>query len=139
MWTKSYSKKITNADLNKVWNVWIDVNNWNTWLDDIDHASLENEMQLGSIIKFKPKGGPNLNLEVTEFTPLSKFTDLTRFPLAKMYDAHELISTPDGIEIRSTVSIEGPLSFIWRKIVAEDIYKSFPKQTDALINRVNNV
>jgi len=55
---------------------------------------------------------------------------------SRMYDAHELIDRADGVEIRSTVSIEGPLGIVWRKIVAESIAREAPAQTDKLIARV---
>lgn len=138
MWKQSYSITIKASDSKKIWDVWIDVNNWDKWQADIDQAKLDKKMSLGSVIQFKPKGGPNFNLEVTEFVENKKFTDLTKFPLAKMYDEHEIIVKGDEIEIKTTISISGPLSFIWRKIVAENIVKGLPEQTEALINRAVN-
>ncbi len=137
MWTRSYSLKVENLDLEKTWHVWIDVNNWNTWQDDIEFAKLDTNMKLGSKISFRPKGGPTVELEIVEFVEKKKFTDLTRFPLARMYGAHEFLVTGNMTEIRTTMSIEGPLAFIWKAIVARNIVKDLPKQTSALIERVS--
>lgn len=41
--------------------------------------------------------------------------------------------TPDGLKLTTTISISGPLSFICRKLVAEDVAEKLPQQTDALM------
>ena len=71
--------------------------------------------------------------------PNSVFIDLTRFPLAKMYDSHELIDRGDELEIKTTISVDGPLSFVWRKLVAENIVDGLKDQTQRLIDKVRNV
>ena len=57
MWIKSYSKRVEGIDINRIWDVWTDVNKWHTWQDDIEYAKLTDEFKQGSIIHFKPKGG----------------------------------------------------------------------------------
>jgi hypothetical protein len=137
MWTRTYSLKVENIDPEKIWSVWTDVNNWVAWQDDIEFAKLDSKLGLDSRISFRPKGGPTIELKIVEFLDKKKFTDVTKFPLAKMYDAHELLINKNVTEIKTTISIEGPLSFIWKMIVARNIVKSLPKQTNALLERVN--
>ena len=138
MWTKSYSRSVENLNATQVWAVWTDVNQWHTWQDDIEYAKLNGEFEKGNVIHFKPKGGPNIKLELTEVKPDSVFIDLTRFPLAKMFDSHELIDHGDNLEIKSTIRIEGPLSFLWRKLVAENVANGLKEQTERLIEKVRN-
>ena len=138
MWTKSYSKTVENLKAAEVWTVWADVNQWHTWQDDIEFAKLNGEFRKGGLIHFKPKGGPNFKLELTEVKPNSVFVDLTRFPLARMFDSHEIIDHGEKLEIKSTIRIEGPLSFLWRKLVAENVAKGLEEQTDRLIEKVKN-
>jgi hypothetical protein len=135
MWSKSYSTTVTDLTAEKVWSVWTDVDRWKDWQDDIEFANLEGSFVEAGIIQFRPKGGPTLKLELTEVVPKRKFVDLTRFPLAKMHDSHELISHADGLEIRTTISLSGPLAFVWRKIVAEGIVSGLEAQTAKLIER----
>ena len=90
------------------------------------------------MIHFKPKGGPNIRLELTEVKPNYSFVDLTRFPLARMFDLHELLDHGDKLEIKSTIRIEGPLSFLWRKLVAENVAKGLKEQTERLIEKAKN-
>ena len=138
MWTKSYSKTVEKLTAAQVWAVWTDVNQWHQWQDDIEYAKLDGEFEKGSVILFKPKGGPKIKLEVTAVEPDSVFVDLTRFPLARMFDSHELIDHGDKLEIKSTIRIEGPLSFLWKKIVAENVANGLEAQTERLIEKVRN-
>ncbi|MDF0607099.1 hypothetical protein HZU77_015855 [Neisseriaceae bacterium TC5R-5] len=139
MWSKTYSKKITGVQAEDVWEVWTDVNQWHTWQPDIEYAKLNGDFKVGNTLKFKPKGGPDLSIEIVKLEPGRQFTDLTYFPGARMFDSHELISHKDGLEIRTTISINGFLSFLWRKIVAEDVANGMEIQTEALIERAKKL
>ena len=139
MWSKTYSQKVAGLQADRLWKVWTDVNQWHTWQDDIEYAKLEGEFQTGTRFSFKPKGGPKINIELTKVEPKRVFIDLTRFPLAKMYDSHEIISHGDVLEIKTTISIEGPLSFLWRKLVAENVAQGMKEQTEKLIKRAKSV
>jgi hypothetical protein len=138
MWQKSYSKRIKGLDAGQVWKVWTDVDQWHTWQDDIQYARLEGAFTTGNRIRFKPKGGPRFNLELTRVEAEAVFVDLTQFPLAKMYDSHELIKHGDELEIKTTITVSGPLSLVWRKLVAENVAKGMSEQTDRLIEKVRN-
>lgn len=138
MWSKSYSRVVEGLSASQVWGVWTDVNQWHTWQDDIEYAMLDGEFKKGSLFRFKPKGGPDIKIEITEVEPNALFVDLTRFPLARMYDTHELIEHDNGLEIRSTIRIEGPLSFLWRKLVAEEVADGMKEQTEKLIEKATN-
>ena len=138
MWSKTYSKKVQGLKAEQVWKVWADLNQWHTWQSDIEYAKLEGEFKVGNTFLLKPKGGPRVNIEIIKVEPNRQFTDLTRFPGAKMYGSHEFVIHGDELEIKTTMSIEGPLSFVWRKIVAEDVANGMMEQTDNLIEKARN-
>lgn len=139
MWIKTHSTRVKGLKAEDVWKVWTDVNGWHTWQTDIEYAKLVGEFEVGNTFQFKPKGGPEIPIEIVKIEPGRQFTDLTRFPGARMFDAHELISHGDELEIRTTLSIEGFLSFIWRKIVAENVANGMKEQTEALIERARKL
>jgi len=139
MWSKTYSKTVQGLKADNVWKVWTDVNQWHVWQDDIEYAKLDGEFKVGNTFLLKPKGGPKVNIEIIKVEPNIIFTDLTRFPLAKMYGSHEFFVHGDELEIKTTMSIEGPLSFVWRKIVAEDVANGMQEQTERLIEKARNV
>ena len=138
MWSKTYSKKVAGLKVDRLWKVWSDVNQWHTWQDDIEYAKMDGEFTAGNTYKMKPRGGPEVSIELSKVEPNRAFADLTRFPLATMHATHEFIQSGAELEIKTTVSIEGALSFVWRKIVAEGVANSLPEQTDKLIQRAKN-
>jgi hypothetical protein len=139
MWSKSYSKQVSGLSVEHIWAVWTNVNQWHEWQPDIEEAKIEGEFKVGNTFMLKPKGGPKVKIEIIEVEPFKHFTDLTRFPGARMYGSHEFIVHGNELEIKTTMSIEGPLSFLWRKLVAEDVANGMPDQTECLISTVRNV
>ena len=133
MWSRTHSTVVKGLKAEQVWQVWTDVNQWHTWQPDIDHARLDGAFAVGNTFVLKPKGGPTVNIEIVRADTNRQFTDLTRFPGARMYGAHEFVVRGDEMEIRTTMSIEGPLAFVWRKIVAEGVANGMPEQTERLI------
>lgn len=138
MWSKAYCKKVKGLKAEEVWKVWTDLNLWHTWQSDIEYAKLEGEFKVGNTFLLKPKGGPRVSIEIIQLEPNRKFVDLTRFPGARMYGSHEFLIHGDELEIVTTMSIDGPLSFLWRKLVAEGVANGMKDQTENLINKVKN-
>lgn len=138
MWSKTYSKRVSGVTLEKVWQVWFDVNQWHTWQTDIEYARLEGEFKVGNNISMQLKEGPKVAFEIVSVAPGQEFTDVTRFPGARMFDSHELIDHGDEVEIRTTIRVKGILSFLWRKLVAENVASGMAAQTDALIEKARH-
>ena len=139
MWSKHHSMSFEGVRPEQVWKVWSDVNQWHVWQGDIEYARLEGAFETGQVFKFRPKGGPELDIELTEVKPLAGYADLTRFPLAKMHDAHEIVDHGDRLEIRNTLTVSGPLGFLWRKLVAEGVAASIEDQTRRMVERARHV
>ena len=78
-------------------------------------------------------------MELIKIELYKNFTDLTKFPGARMYGIHEFIMNDGVLEIKTTMQIEGVLSFIWRKLVAEKIADTEEEQTNKLIERVIDI
>jgi polyketide cyclase/dehydrase/lipid transport protein len=138
MWSSTHSKTVKGLKTEQVWQAWTDVNQWHTWQPDIEHARLDRAFAAGNTFVLKPKGGPKVNIEIITAEPGSRFTDLTRFPGARMYGNHEFIVRGDELEIRTTMSIDGPLAWLWRKIVAEGVAKGMAAQTERLVEKAAN-
>ena len=110
MWSRSYSTTVEGLDASRLWDVWTDVNQWYTWQDDLEYARLDGAFTKGNVCHFRPKGGPSIELELIEVIPNTVFVDLTRFPLARMYDSHELVDHGDKVESgrRSNLKVPCP-------------------------------
>lgn len=126
MWTKSYSIVTNEVTKQQMWNLFSDVNNWHTWDTGIEFAKLEGKFEKGNHFMFQPKGGPKLKIGIIEAVENKKFTDFTKFPLAKMYGEHTFEDTSNGLKITTTMKVEGLLGFLWVKIVAQKIADALP-------------
>lgn len=127
MWTKSYSVTTKDVTKEQMWNLFADVNKWPLWDEGVEFTELKGNFEKGNSFILKPKGGPKTKVTLLETVVNKSYIDLTAFPLAKMYGSHVFEETPDGLKITITMSVKGILSFLWVKIVAEDIVKGLPE------------
>ncbi|MBN9342800.1 MAG: hypothetical protein BGO76_07670 [Caedibacter sp. 38-128] len=132
MWSKSYSNTFKNLKKERVWALWEDVNNRHKWDLDSEYCKLEDSFEVGAKFILKPIGAPVIQIEIIDVRKNHKFTDRTRFWGAIMDGIHEMEETKDGLKLTTTIQISGPLSFLWRKLVADGIVKTLPEQTEAL-------
>jgi len=126
MWTKSYSIVSKEVTKEQMWKLFSDVNNWHTWDNGIEFAKLEGKFEKGNYFTLRPKGGPNVKVELLETIENKSFLDVTKFPLAKMYDNHVFEEINGELKITNTISMKGILGFLWVKIVAQKIVDALP-------------
>jgi hypothetical protein len=134
MWIKSYSIVTREVTKEQMWRLFADVNNWHQWDEGIEFAKLEGNFEKGNRFLLRPKGGPNVKIEIAEAIENKLFIDLTKFPLAKMFGEHLLEETTEGLKITTTMKVEGLLSFLWIKLVAQGIVDSLPRDMQNQIN-----
>ena len=67
------------------------------------------------------------------------FLDVTKFPLAKMYDEHSFDETPQGLKITNTITVKGILGFLWVKIVAQKIADALPNDMQQQIKSASKL
>ncbi len=136
MWTKSYSITVPGIKAKQIWDAYTDINGWPRWHDDLEWTELKGSFKKGAIFYIKVKNGPKVRLEITECLPNSSFTDSTNFFLATMSDKKLFEDTKQGVRITNTLIIKGPLSFLWRKLVAEKVAADVPHEIEKLVQLV---
>lgn len=136
MWQQS-KQRVIKGNKEAVWKLWSDVQNWDRWDNDVEHATLEGGFKTGSTIMFKIKNGPKIKMSLVEVIDKAKYTDLTKFPLAKMYGEHLMEEVPGGLMLTTTITVKGPLRWLWKKLVAEDVVKEIPFQFDNIERLIN--
>ncbi|MBK7635986.1 MAG: SRPBCC family protein [Saprospiraceae bacterium] len=139
MWTKSHSIVTNEVTKEQMWKLFADVNNWHTWDEGIEFAKMEGKFEKGNFFTLRPKGGPNVKVELLETVENKSFLDVTKFPLAKMFDNHTFEETPQGLKITNTISVTGVLGFLWRKIVAQKIVDSLPNDMQTQIKAASKL
>ena len=134
MWIRSFSKEYQNIRKKDIWSIWLDVNNYPSWHNDLDYCKLEGEFKVGNFFRLKPKGAPEVKVYFTEIIPEKKFVDCTHFFGAKMFDTHEIEETNTGIKITNIISVSGFLKFLWIKLVAKNVANSAEHEMDAVVD-----
>lgn len=136
MWKKEHKVIAKDVTAQQIWQVWSDIKNWPKWDSGLEACwwlTPHTELKPGAIFNLKIKNGPKFKIFITEAKPYKAFIDYTQFFLARMYDTHELKETADGLEITNTISMTGPLAWVWRKLVGENVAAGISKQTQNLI------
>ena len=130
MWIKSHTIVTKSATREQMWHLFADVNDWHRWDDGIEYARIEGEFKAGNHFLLKPKGSPEVKIHLVETQENQKFVDETRFPLATMNGTHTFETTSEGLRITTTMSMKGPLGFLWRKLVAQGIVDGLPGEME---------
>ncbi len=131
MWQFQYSVMAKNLSKEQVWAVWSDIANWNKWDDDI--ASSEGVFAEGAIISIKPKKGPRVSAAMTCELHQS-FTVKSFLPLrTKLEFIHFLTETSAGLKITHGITIQGPLTFLFKYVIGKSVEKNLPAAMDKLL------
>jgi hypothetical protein len=133
MWTKSFNKIYSGIKRKDIWDLWVDVNNWPKWHEDLEYCKMDGEFRVGNHFLLKPKGVGPVKIILTEIDEGKKFTDCTIFFGAKMYDIHTIEETSDGLKISNTVTVTGPLKWLWVKLVAQNVANTSSRQMEKLV------
>jgi hypothetical protein len=133
MWKRVFSQEYQGVRKEAIWQAWADVNNWPQWDNELEYCDMKADFSKGNQFILKPKGGPKILLFLSEVIPNYKFIDRCKFFGAIMSDAHELEDTVAGVRITNTITVTGPLSFLWANLVAKNVAKGVPEQTTNLV------
>lgn len=139
MWIKSHSVTVSDIEPAQIWKIWSDINNRPLWDLDTEWTELKGEFKQGAVFRFKPKGGPKLSMTITECVPNRCFTDCFKVPFARLYGIHKMNLTAEGLQISTSIKVEGFLGWFLRKIIAEKVAAEVPEQTDMLIKLASGV
>ena len=136
---KTHKLSVQGISAQQIWKVWTDINNWHTWDLDIEWAKIEGPFENGNFFYLKPKGGPKVKITLENIEHQKTFSDLARFPLAKMYSIHKMTPINGGFELIHTVRVEGLLSALWWQLVGKNVAAGMEEQTKKLVERARDI
>lgn len=139
MWTRTHTKIYSGIKREDVWRLWTDVNNWPKWHSDLDYCRLEGPFKAGNFFMLKPKGIRPVKIDLMEIDEGHFFTDRTHFFGANMIDTHALEETSDGLKLTNTLTVTGPLKWLWIKLVAQNVADTVPNDMEALVNLARKI
>jgi uncharacterized protein YndB with AHSA1/START domain len=116
----------TSATPERVWEQYADPTAWPTWDHETESVRVDGPLAVGVRGRIKPRGGPATSFVVTEVEPGRRFTDVARLPLARLEFDHRI--EPDGAGARFThsVTITGPLSPLFARVVGRGVAAGLP-------------
>lgn len=136
MWIRKFTKIYTGVSKDQIWRAWTDVNNWPAWDTELEYCTFAGSFNEGEQFILKPKGGPKVNITLSNVQEQTAFSDYCRFPGAIMHDHHELTQEVSGVRITNTITVSGILGFLWAHLVAKHVANAVPTQTDNLVKYV---
>lgn len=94
----------TKTSVEKIWELYSDVNRWFAWEDDLEDISLEGKFERGSFGEMKLSGQPTMKFELVSVIHNKEFTDKTSIPdVGDIYFVHELTNEHGYTIIRHSV------------------------------------
>ena len=113
------------------------MSSWPEWSSDTEWVRLEGPFAAGSTGILKPKGGPKTRFVIERLVADSELVDSSRLPGARLTFAHQI--TPDprgGCTIDVTISMRGPLRWLWARILGGGFKESAQPDLDRLVEAV---
>lgn len=106
---------VIDGELDRVWAVATDVDNWPSWDPHEQAARLDGPFAAGGTGWSKPNGGPATSWTITEVTERRSWSSECPLPGGKLAGTNEFESTSDGrIRCAKTVLVTGPLVPLFR-------------------------
>lgn len=119
----------------EVWaKTYADAAAWPRWNAELKSAKLDGPLRLGATAKIVFKTGLRLRFEVVEFKEGRLFTDEARLPGARMGHRHLVEPIEDGgCRLTNTIYIEGPLTWLWRRVMGPRAARALPDAQRAVV------
>jgi hypothetical protein len=116
----------TKASRESVWKLWADVAGWSRWDDSVASSQLDGAFAVGTRGSLKPKGGPATTFVLTHVEPNVAFTNRSSLPLATLEFVHTLRVDRGETVIEHRVEMNGPLTFLFRRLIGANIARGLP-------------
>jgi hypothetical protein len=107
---------------------------WPRWNEAIRSAELDEPLALGATARIVFRSGLRLRFRVVEFEQGRLFTDEARLPGARIGHRHLLERHGEhGSLLVNTIYIEGPLAWLWRRIIGTAAARTLPGAQGAIV------
>lgn len=125
MWTFEHTET-TAATPEQLWQLYQDPTTWPEWDHQLEAVTVDGPFETGATGTIKPVGGPRTKFRMVEVTEKVSFTDVTRLPLATMRFDHRIEQGVGGTSFVHRVTITGPLSPLFARVVGRKVADDLP-------------
>jgi hypothetical protein len=136
---KTYSVVVREVAKEQMWKLMADVDRWKQWDPTVEYSKLDGAFATGSYFTLKPVKAPRVKIRLADVRAPGYFKDETRFPFATMTGEHWYEDAAEGLKVTITMTITGPLSWLWNKIVMSDIVASLPDDVARQVAAAKNI
>jgi hypothetical protein len=135
MITLAKTTQKTTANPSAVFALWADINHWADHDQGIEWAKLEEDFAEGSKCTIKPKGGPKVSATILTIVPNEKFVDVSHLFGAKLQFDHIITQNDHFTTVAVTMTLSGPLTWLWAKILGKNQQADLEQATHNLITK----
>jgi hypothetical protein len=132
MWIKEFSMECK-ASKEKIWSIWIDVENWKRWDDSVEYSRLNGDFSNGTQGYIKTLNGPKSSFNLIDCIENRSFTSRSKLPLCTMDFVHEIVEENNTLKIKHSIKIYGLLEFVFKNVIGVNAAKSIPIAVKKLI------
>ena len=133
MITLATTSQQTKATPAAIFALWADIDHWHEYDHGIEWAKLTDSFSAGGHYTIKPKGGPKVKADIITVEPNQQFVDVSHLFGAKLTFNHRLHMENGITTVSITMTIHGPLSRLWAKILGKNQQADLEASTANLI------
>jgi hypothetical protein len=112
---------------------WGDVSTWPEWNSDTEWVRLDGPFAAGATGVLKPKGGPKVKFVIDRLSA-QELVDVSKLFGARLTFAHDVTARDDGgTTIDVTITMSGPLAWLWKRILGKGLQQSAQPDLDRLV------
>jgi Polyketide cyclase / dehydrase and lipid transport len=115
---------------------WADMATWPEWNADTEWVRLDGPFATGSTGTLKPKGGPEVKFTIASVVDGREFVDVSHLLGARLTFDHQVTPHETGCAVDVTVSMSGPLAFLWRTALGKSLAAAAQPDLDSLVATV---
>ena len=138
MWTTSHTETARSKP-EVIWARWTDVVRWPEQDASITSAAIDGLFVVGSQITLQPKGSPKVTVKLIEVTPNRSFSSVGALPLASLRFDHRVEPTNDGVSFTQSITITGPLAWLWGGLMGGTMASNLKKRMMKLAELANRL
>ncbi len=118
---------LTTASPERIWKIWTDVKNWKHWDVALRGALIKGNFQKNMQGVIIPEKGPKSGFRITACDPNFSYTVTRKLPFAQMHIHRYLGYNNFKTTFTHEIWVEGPLSWMWWRLMESRISKFIPK------------
>lgn len=133
MITLARTTRRTTAEPSAVFALWADIDSWADHDGGIEWAQSTGPFVEGGQYIIKPKGGPKTKADIVIVEPNERFVDVSHLIGANLRFDHSISQSGDDATVDVVMTLDGPLSWLWAKILGKNQQADLEKSTARLV------